>query len=85
MYIREISLVTCLLKSISLPFKKNSGELAGDAGVSPGDVNAGTGDDPNSTASSDLSLSMSRHAEPREDPEVIKLWKENQVIFFSLF
>merc|ERR1719220_1624810 len=37
------------------------------------------GDDPNSTASSDLSLSVSKQTEPREDPEVIKLWKENQV------
>jgi len=36
------------------------------------------GDDPNSTASSDLSLSVSKQTEPREDPEVIKLWKENQ-------
>ena len=37
------------------------------------------GDDLNSTASSELSLSVSRHVEPREDPEVIKQWKENQV------
>jgi len=37
------------------------------------------GDDPNSTASSDLSLSVSKQTEPREDPEVIKLWKENQI------
>ena len=37
------------------------------------------GDDPNSTASSDLSLSVSKHVEPREDPEVIKQWKEDQV------
>ena len=33
----------------------------------------------NSTASSDLSLSNSKAAEPREDPEVIKQWKESQV------
>ena len=44
----------------------------------PGDNNV-TGDDLNSTASSDLSLSTSKAAEPREDPEVIKQWKENQV------
>merc|ERR1712001_14093 len=36
-------------------------------------------DDPNSTASSDLSLSNSKTTEPREDPEVIKQWKENQI------
>ena len=36
-------------------------------------------DDPNSTASSDLSLSVSKKEEPREEPEVIKKWKENQV------
>ena len=40
---------------------------------------ADAGDDPSSTASSDLSLSVSKHVEPREEPEVIKQWKENQV------
>ena len=44
-----------------------------------GDTNTGLADDPNSTASSDLSLSNSKTVEPREDPEVIKQWKENQV------
>ena len=42
-------------------------------------ISLDAGDDLNSTASSELSLSVSRHVEPREDPEVIKQWKENQV------
>lgn len=53
--------------------------------IDGGDGNAGIIDDPSSTASSDLSLSMSRHAEPREDPEIIKQWKEDQVIGFASF